>query len=108
MNNESFYESLDFKYPELGTVIENGSGNVKMYIPALMPFVENAGDDPKTIKNKINSKSNILSKSPLSISDTTSSNYINVKINGSAYKGDQYVIVFIGGDPNKPVAIGRY
>lgn len=112
MNNETFYKDLDFKYPEIGIALSEGYGtNINVYIPSLMPLVENGGKDSRVITNKITSKSNIINKGTFATIDTKSSNYIPIYVAsylGKVYKGDKLVIVFIAGDPNEPVVIGRY
>lgn len=109
MNNEYFYENLDLRYPEIAIALESGYKSIKAYIPVLMPFVDNIGNKPKEEKSLAPIKSKILNKESLKISKTTTQNYINLDISniGKVDKGDRVVIVFISGDPNKPIAIGR-
>ena len=81
MNNDDFYENLDFKYPEIGIALTEATisnRNIKLYIPALMAFVDNAGSKPKSKTNKSPSKSNILNKESIAISSTISKNYISI------------------------------
>lgn len=111
MNNETFYNDLDFKYPEIGIVLTGGSNIANVYIPSLMPLIENEEKYSIDKINKIKSKSNILNKGTFATSDTISSNYIHIKVPshvGRVSRGDKVVIVFIAGDPNEPVIIGRY
>lgn len=110
MNNESFYTDMDFKYPEIGIALDSGSDKVKVYIPALMPFVDGAGKAAKKKNIRAASKSNIQNKESISISTTIAKNYITMNVPKNiekVSKNDKLVIVFIAGDPNKPVIIGR-
>ena len=109
MNNETFYEDLDFKYPEIAIVLESGWGMIKLYIPALMPFVKNAGLPPKS-KNINLTSASTLNKEQYAVSSITSKNYITLGVPGyigRVFKGEKLIISFIGGDPSKPVVIGR-
>ena len=132
MNDFEFYQNLDLRYPELAICIEDSvDGIAKFYIPVLTPILES--DKPYDITDINISKSNILSDtSSMEINECTSSNYLELRlpskefmmssfnstnnsidntrtpITDSCSKGDIFVVVFIGGDPNKPVIIGRY
>ena len=113
MNNDDFYENLDLRYPELGIALSGTSGSsrkIKMYIPTLMAFVDDNNKTPKRKVNKSPSKSNILNKEPIALSNTISKNYITIQVPeylGRISKGTKLVVVFIGGDITQPVVIGR-
>lgn len=111
MKDFEFYQDLDLRYPELAICIgQTKYRNIaKFFIPVLTPILN--GDEPYDITDINISKSNILSdSSSMDITACTSSNYVELEIPDfiSNYKvGDKFVIVFIGGDLNKPVIIGR-
>lgn len=124
MKDFEFYQNLDLKYPELAICLEDSvDGKAKFYIPILTPLLDSS-EVTETTDNNI-SKSNILSdSSSMEINACTTVNYLELslpslqvidpetnklkKLKGSCNKGDVYVIVFIGGDLNKPFIIGRY
>ena len=111
MKHLEYYQNLDLKYPELAICIEDSiDGIAKFYIPILTPILES--DKPYDIKDTNVSRYNILNdSSSMNIDLCTSSNYIELKLpknDNECIKGDIFVIVFIGGDPNKPFIIGRY
>ena len=131
MKDFEFYQDLDLRYPELAICLEDSvDGIAKFYIPILTPILDSS--EPYDITDINISKSNILSDtSSMEINACTSSNYLELRLptkefmmsslnsnNGidntrtpvqdSCIKGEMFVVVFIGGDPNKPVLIGRY
>ena len=131
MKDFEFYQNLDLRYPELAICIEDSvDGVAKFYIPVLTPILDSS-EPYDTIDINV-SKSNILSDtSSMEINACTSSNYLELRlptkefmmssidnnynisnnrttIQDSCSKGEMFVVVFIGGDPNKPVLIGRY
>lgn len=106
-----FYDQPDFKYPELAICMEDTDGPiVKVYIPIATPtLTNNLIYDTKSLPIDIsNIKSNNIAEGNLS--RVTESNYIELKLpdDKSASKGDKFIIVFIGGDVNRGVLIGRY
>ena len=111
MKDFEFYQNLDLRYPELAICIEDTDTKVaKFFIPVLTPILNK--DKPYEETDNNISKTNIISdSSSMDISACTSSNYLELilpdNIQGCS-KGDTFVIVFIGGDPNKPVLLGRY
>lgn len=132
MKDFEFYQDLDLRYPELAICIEDSvDGIAKFYIPVLTPILDSS--EPYDITDINVNKSNILSDtSSMEINACTSSNYLELRLPGKefmmsslnstkddihntrttitdpCFKGDMFVVVFIGGDPNKPVIIGRY
>lgn len=112
MKDFEFYQNLDLRYPELAICIGDTKDKSikKFYIPILTPLLNS--DKPYDIKETNISKSNIISNSSsMDISVCTSSNYLELIIPDfieNVEIGDELVIIFIGGDPNKPVLLGRY
>ena len=115
MKDFEFYQDLDLRYPEIAIcidAIDRYTG--KFYIPVLTPILD--GDKPYDITDININKNNILSdSSSMDITACTTSNYLILSvpnpddyITSSDMIGDKFVIVFIGGDPNKPVLLGRY
>lgn len=111
--NVNFYETgnLDLRYPEIGICMEDTVGpNVKMFIPIATPTLPS--DDIYDNKDLAISTQNIISDTTsMFISPCTVSNYITIKLPSSIdslSKGDKVILIFIGGDINKPVILGRY
>lgn len=114
---KSDYLGTDMSYSEMIVTLENFNFNskVKCSIPSLMPFLSKS-----EITNDINRPNhmNIMNTniSILGIGKCTSCNYIEVYIpdtfdisgKGIGKKGDEFVIIFIGGNINKYTVIGRY
>lgn len=122
-NTITSYNNSTVNTSEIGTILEDFTygTSAKMTIPSLVPFI-----DPTSIttqKRSIN-KSNIQNKDIDSLHfDTTEvCNYIEVLIPEELYrykntnneipsykgnKGEQFLISFIGGDINKPIAVRR-
>lgn len=111
MKDFEFYQDLDLRYPELAICIEDSVNSIaKFYIPILTPVLN--GDKPYDILDMNINKNNILNNSSsMEINACTSSNYLELHLpinDNSCKKGDIFVIIFIGGDPNKPFILGRY
>lgn len=118
MNNgtNNFYNDLNLVYPEIAILLEDTYDNInrigKFFIPILTPTLsKDYVYDQKELN--MNSTDNIINdRSDLYIEECTVSNYIELKIpshiKGKCKKDDKFVIVFIGGDINKPYIIGRY
>lgn len=111
MKDFEFYQDLDFKYPELAICIEDSiDGIAKFHIPVLTPMLDR--EEAYDITDNNVNKSNIISKSDsMDITACTSSNYLELHLptnDNSCQKGDIFVIVFIGGNPNMPFILGRY
>ena len=115
MKDFEFYQNLDLRYPEIAIcidAIDRYTG--KFYIPVLTPILD--GDKPYDITDININKNNILNdSSSMDITACTSSNYLTLVVPNpddySYYKdmiGDKFVVIFVGGDPNKPVLLGRY
>lgn len=109
----SFYknENTDFKYPEIGICMEDTTDRtVKIFIPIATPTLTN--EQPYDNKDLLVSTRNIISdKSAMDIGPCTVSNYIIMNLPDSMEslkKDDKVILLFIGGDLNKPVIIGRY
>lgn len=112
--DRAFYknENTDFKYPEIGICMEDtkGDGKVKIFIPVATPILPNINIyDNKDLSIPL---TNIVSDtSAMDIFPCIVSNYITMNLPKeieSLKKDEQVVIIFIGGDINKPVIIGRY
>lgn len=108
-----FYKeaNTDFKYPEIGICMEKTNGpKVKIAIPIATPTLplDQAYDN----KELAISTSNIISdKTAMYISPCTISNYITMTLPidiKSLDKGDKVILIFIGGDINKPSILRRY
>lgn len=111
MKHFDFYQDLDLRYPELAICIENAVDKVaKFIIPILTPMLDH--DKPYETTDINISTNNILNdSSSMEIGACTSSNYLELVVPenlGECKKGDIFVVIFIGGDPNKPVLLGRY
>lgn len=110
VGSTEFYKDLDLRYPELAICMEDCIDTGKFFIPILFPLLDNDQIQENTdlsISTR-NIKSDIGN---LNISKCTTVNYIELKLpinNPIAKKGDKFVIVFIGGDINKPCLLGRY
>lgn len=110
MTND-FYNQLDFKYPEIAVCMEDTDGPIaKIFIPIATPTLSNSliYDTKGLPLNLSNIKSTGINKG--NISRVTESNYIEMKLpdDQPAKKGDKFIIVFIGGNVNNGVLLGRY
>ena len=112
MKDFEFYQDLDLRYPEIAICIglTENQNVAKFYIPVLTPILD--GDKPYDITDINISKSNILNNSSsMDISACTYSNYLELVVPDSILNyniGDKFIVIFIGGDMNKPVLLGRY
>ena len=115
MKDFEFYQDLDLRYPEIAIcidAIDRYTG--KFIIPILTPILDK--DKVYDITDINVNKSNILSdSSSMDITPCTSSNYLTLTVpNPNDYSyyqdmiGEKFVVIFVGGDPNKPVLLGRY
>ena len=110
MMTGDFYRNLDFKYPEIAECIEDTDGpTAKIFIPIATPTLsKNVAYDTIGLPLSLaNIQSSGINKGNLS--RITESNYIEMKLpdDQPAKKGDRFIIVFIGGDVNNGVLIGR-
>lgn len=111
--NPDFYNNTKegFRYPEIAICMEDTDGPMaKMYIPVATPTLSKNIAYDTDIKNKTVNKSNILSDtSSLLITPCVESNYINMRLPDDlpAKKDDIFIVVFIGGELDKPQLIGR-
>lgn len=110
MTND-FYNQLDFKYPEIAVCMEDTDGpTAKIFIPIATPTLSNSliYDTKGLPLNLSNIKSTGINRG--NISRVTESNYIEMKLpdDQPAKKGDKFIIVFIGGNVNDGVLLGRY
>ena len=112
-----FYKDLDLKYPEIAITLESFNkykdATVLCNIPVLLPFMENSSSRIDT--SNIENKDNNLAIGPCKIHNGT-----YIKINreysqncpsdesGNVRAGQKFIIVFVGGDIDKPRIIGRY
>lgn len=112
--DRSFYKEAktDFKYPEIGICMQDttGDGKVKIFIPIATPTLSsNSIYDNKDLP--ISTRNIISDVSSMDIYPCTISNYITMKLPSSIEslkRNDKVILVFIGGDINKPVILGRY
>ena len=112
---------LDLRYPELAynmtDIFRPEPGTVPFYIPALYPFMSGGKVQTNVIKQK---NSSLLNKDKPNISNINITNCINIQVprelcgyltfsahDNTIKKGATWVVVFIGGDINKPVIISR-
>lgn len=104
-----FYADLDLRYPEIAICMEDSDTGVgKFFIPILTPFLNK--DFIYDDIDYFSSKKNIITNSKLSIQNCTMSNYIELDIPDKKpiKKGQEVIIVFIGGDINNIRIIGGY
>ena len=110
MNNKNFYKDLDLRYPEIAICIEDTNTKIgKFFIPILTPTVSKS--HAWCERNNTFSRKNIINKDDLIIEPVYESNYIELKLpNGfkKKKKDDKFIVIFIGGNINKPVLIGGY
>lgn len=111
MKHFDFYQELDLRYPELAICLEDAVDKVaKFYIPILTPILDK--DEPYEITDINVNTNNILNdSSSMEIGACTSSNYLELVVPdnlGECKKGDTFVVIFVGGDADKPVILGRY
>ena len=112
-----FYKDLDLKYPEIAITLEKFSkhsdATVLCNIPVLLPFMQNTADRINTanIENKVNN----LGIGPCTIHKGTylkinreHSQYCPANRDGIVSAGEKFIVVFVGGDIDKPRIIGRY
>ena len=115
---ENFYDNLDLKYPEIAVVAERfhvSSNTAQFYIPVLMPYKTNTVKTTSTP----NRPSGLMNKdNNIGLSNYTTGSTIRLRVPrwilsdaprdeyGYVYKDTEFVIVFIGGDINKPTIIG--
>lgn len=121
-----FYQTCDFKYPEVGILLEDISWENtmgKFFIPVLTPTLSSSGVYETSKPSE--STGNILNQS-IGVSGYTESNYIEINIPSHLLpqkeigeggeispeipykKGDKFIMVFVGGDVNKVRVIGVY
>lgn len=112
--DHDFYNNkpIDFKYPEIGVCMEdtNDYKQVKLAIPIATPTL--SLESPYDYTELVNSTRNIISDtSNIFIHSVTTSNYITIDLPddiGPLKQGDKVILIFIGGDLNKPVILRRY
>ena len=110
MNLQGFYDNLDLRYPEIAICIEDTDSNIgKFVIPILTPSINTF--EPYIERNNEFDTSNIINQEDIKVQPVNVSNYIELKLPkgyDSAKKDDKFIVIFIGGDINKPVLIGGY
>lgn len=130
--NIEYYQQQDLKYVEVATALEkfHYASEGKFFINAITPLLNS--NSPKNDKKSKLSTANILNyNSKLGISSFTLSNYISLKVpeymidkdvdkdgyytnneiidkHGYIAKDMQFLVVFVGGDINKPRIMGVY
>lgn len=120
---KDYYEDLDLKYPEIAIAAENfytTQSSALFYIPVLMPLVTNT---TKVNKQSFPNTMNILNKDKPQISRTASTtgcisipihkermgdDWYYQKQHNYVPKGSKFIVIFVGGDINKPRILGRY
>lgn len=109
--DKDFFNKKDFKYPEIGVVMENTTDRtVKIAIPIATPtlpldYIYDNKDLPPNTDNIISDTTAMY------IEPCTVSNYITIKLPSeieSLNKGDKVILIFIGGDLNSPAILRRY
>lgn len=107
---KNFYEELDLRYPEIAICMEDTNTNIgKFFIPILTPTLNSS--KPYLEKNNDFNTKNLINSNGLNASPVYFSNYIELKLPKgitTAKKDDKFIVIFIGGDINKPVLIGGY
>lgn len=110
MNITNFYDNLDLRYPEIAICLEDTDTNIgKFFIPILTPTL-NKTQAYYELDNAFDNR-NIENRDDLRLSPVNISNYIELKLPKgyeSAKKDDKFVVIFLGGDMNKPILIGGY
>lgn len=107
MTEGTFYKDMVFSYPEIAVCIEDTDKQIgKFFIPVLTPCIKDREPYDKVFQglDTHNLKNKGVRPTPI-----TFSNYIELPLPTgftSAKKGDEFVVVFIGGDCNNPVLIG--
>lgn len=109
MNHDFYNNDNGFCYPEIAICLEPiDSTKAKFYIPVATPLLSKniAYDETPT---KVITDNILSDKSTLNISPCTISNYVELKLpdDKPVKKGDTFIVVFLGGDINKPNLIGR-
>lgn len=118
--NIDYYQQQDFRFVEVATAIDRFyyTSKGKFFINSITPLLS-SGSALNDSKGK-SSTTNILNySSKLNISSCTVSNYVDLlvpeyiaremrDINGYISKGTKFLIVFVGGDINKPRIMGVY
>ena len=119
---KDYYEELDLKYPEIAIAAEEfytTQSSANFHIPVLMPLLSS---NSSSSREAFPSNTNILNKDRPEISRMAyASNYISIplhsermgswahrKIPNLVPRGAEFIVIFIGGDINKPRILGRY
>jgi len=119
---KDYYEDLDLRYPEIAIAAEEfytTQSSAKFYIPVLMPMISNT---TRINREGFPNNTNILNKERPQISKMASTTgYITIPLQGERLgnwttrkipnlvpAGAQFIVIFIGGDINKPRILGRY
>ena len=104
-----FYADLDLKYPEIAICMEDtDTGIGKFFIPVLTPTLNR--DFLFDEVDYFSKKNNIIDYKNHDIQNITMSNYIELDIPNKTplKKGQEVIIVFIGGDITTIRIIGGY
>lgn len=110
--NADFYNTsdLEFKFPEIAICLEDTDGPyAKIFIPVVTPLLsKNLAYDTKD--GPVNLDNIISDTSSCYIIPCTESNYITLRLpdDNPAIKGEKFIVIFLGGEVNHPVLIGRY
>ena len=111
--NTNFYSdgTIDLRYPEIGICMEDTTGPyAKIAIPIATPTLplDQAYDN---IDLAISTQNIVSNTESMYITPCTTSNYISIKLPSnmtSLSRGDNVILIFIGGDINKPVILRWY
>ncbi len=120
-NMSDFYDDLDLKYPEIAVCVEdtyyNAISRTKFSIPVLTPNLNQSTISQGVIRQDGSSLINKDKKS-VEVENITIGNYLTIPVpsrmvtpnvmNLAIRKNSKWIVVFIGGDINKPQIIGQY
>lgn len=125
MNNFEFYQNHNYVYPEFAICLSDSvDGVASFHIPILTPSLQTETGAYDVEDNNVRTHNILSDTSSMEIGACTSSNYLELKlpkiraynfktekfeeVEDQCFKGDIFVVVFVGGDPEKPVLLGRY
>lgn len=120
-NMSDFYDNLDLKYPEIAVCVEDtyysAIHRTKFSIPVLTPNLNQSTISQGVVRQDGSSLVNKDKKS-VEVENITIGNYLTIPVpprmvtpnvmNLAIRKNSKWIVVFIGGDINKPQIIGQY
>ena len=107
--NIDFYNEQDFRYVEVGTILGVSEGKAKVFLNSITPLL--SSDSAIKTKHPKKSTEKLLNRGAKTlITACTTANYVTIKIPSyiKVTKGDKVLVVFPGGEINKPRIIGEY